>query len=239
MSEQPTHPALVPDVKANQRTSLFRALKELFPHRVILLLITVFMGANFVAVVFLAWLPTFLYQKFHMSLSMAGFSASAYIQIASIFGVISGGFLADATVKRGGKWRPQGRILIQALGLLCGAPFLFFTGWTISVPLLIFAMIGFGFFKGMYDANIFASLHDVVSVERRGIAVGIMNSLAWLGGGVAPIAIAVAAGRYGMSAGISATAGIYLLIGLLMLCEATHHAHDRENSAIGAKFYDP
>ncbi len=82
-------------------------------------------------------------------------------------------------------------------------------------------MIGFGFFKGMYDANIFASLHDVVSVERRGVAVGIMNSLAWLGGGVAPIAIAVAAGRYGMSAGISATAGIYLLIGLLMVWKAT------------------
>src|ERR1017187_4073125 len=80
--------------------------------------------------------------------------------------------------------------------------------------------IGFGIFKGMYDANIFASLHDVVPVERRGVAVGTMNSLAWLGGGMAPIVIALAAGRYGMSACISATAGIYLLIGLLMLLGA-------------------
>ena len=207
--------------KVDPQTSLFDALKELFANRAVLLLITVFMGANFVAVVFLAWMPTFLYQKFHMSLSMAGFSATAYLQIASVLGVLSGGFLADAMVKRGGKWQREGRVFIQALGLLCGAPFLFLTGWTISVSLLIFAVIGFGFFKGMYDANIFASLHDVVSVERRGVAVGIMNSLAWLGGGVAPIAIAVAAGRYGMSAGISATAGIYLLIGLLMLWEAT------------------
>ena len=103
---------------------------------------------------------------------------------------------------------------------------------------------GFGFFKGMYDANIFASLHDVVSVERRGVAVGIMNSLAWLGGGVAPIAIAVAAGRYGMSAAISATAGSYLLIGMLMLWEATRSpdgtptrpGRDRDNSRIGAPF---
>jgi MFS family permease len=157
---------------------------------------------------------------------MAGFSATAYLQIASVLGVLAGGFLADATVKRGGKRYRQGRIFIQAVGLLCGVPFLFLTGWTISVALLVFAMIGFGFFKGMYDANIFASLHDVVSVERRGVAVGIMNSLAWLGGGIAPIAIAVAAGRYGMSAGISATAGIYLLIGLLMLWEATRTARD-------------
>jgi MFS family permease len=224
MSEQPSHPARIPPAKMNPRASLLDAVKELFANHVVLLLIAVFMGANFVAVVFLAWMPSFLYQKFHMSLSMAGFSATAYLQIASVLGVLSGGFLADAAAKRGGKWQREGRVLIQALGLLCGTPFLFLTGWTISVPLLIFGMIGFGFFKGMYDANIFASLHDVVTVEQRGVAVGVMNSLAWLGGGVAPIAIAVAAGRYGMSAAISATAAIYLLIGLLMLWEATRTA---------------
>jgi MFS family permease len=239
MSDQPSDPALVPNMGVDQRASLFEGFRELFANRAALLLIIVFMGANFVAVVFLAWMPTFLHQKFNMSLSMAGFSATAYLQIASVLGVLSGGFLADATVKRGGKWQREGRVFIQALGLLCGAPFLFLTGWTISVPLLIFAMIGFGFFKGMYDANIFASLHDVVSVERRGVAVGIMNSLAWLGGGVAPIAIAVAAGRCGMSAGFSATAGIYLLIGLLMLWEATRLGRDRDHSAIGANFNAP
>jgi MFS family permease len=236
MSEQPSHPALVSSAKVDSRANLFEALKELFANRAVLVLITVFMGANFVAVVFLAWMPTFLYQKFHMSLSMAGFSATAYLQIASVLGVLLGGFLADAAVKRGGKWQREGRVFIQAVSLLCGVPFLFLTGWTTSVSLLIFAMIGFGFFKGMYDANIFASLHDVVSVERRGVAVGIMNSFAWLGGGVAPIAIAVAAGRFGMSAGISATAGIYLLIGLLMLWEATRPERDRENSAYRSQF---
>jgi MFS family permease len=238
ISDPPDHPALVPGAKAEPRASLVAALKELFSNRVVLLLIAVFMGANFVAVVFLAWMPAFLYQKFHMSLSMAGFSATAYLQVASVPGVLSGGFLADATVKRARNRQRNGRVFIQALALLCGTPFLFLTGWTISVSLLILATIGFGFFKGMYDANIFASLHDVVSVERRGVAVGIMNSLAWLGGGVAPIAIAVAAGRYGMSAAISATAGIYLLIGLLMLWEATRPGRDRNNSRIGAQLND-
>ena len=198
-------------------SSLLESLKELFVSRVVLLLIFVFMAANFVAVVFLAWMPTFLYQKFHMSLSMAGLNSTVYIQIASVLGVVAGGFLADSMVRRGGRLKRGGRIFTQSLGLLCGVPFLFVTGWTTSVSLLIVAMIGFGFFKGMYDANIFASLHDVVPVARRGVAVGTMNSLAWLAGGIAPIAIAVAAGRYGMSACISATAGIYLLVGLLML----------------------
>ncbi|MGA2808436.1 MAG: MFS transporter [Terracidiphilus sp.] len=232
MSEPASDEALLTPAQADpyteSRPGLFDALKELFANRVVLLLIFVFMCANFVAVVFLAWMPTFLYQKFHMSLSAAGFSATAYLQVASVVGVLSGGFLADAAVKRGGKRKRGGRVFIQALALLCGAPFLFLTGWAISTLVLIVALIGFGFFKGMYDANIFASLHDVVRVERRGVAVGIMNSLAWLGGGMAPIAMAVAAGHYGMSAGISATAGIYLLIGLLMLWAAMRMGRDRE-----------
>ena len=192
-------------------------MRELFSNRMVLLLTFAFICANFVAVIFLAWMPTFLYQKFRMSLSLAGFSATAYLQAASVFGVLAGGFLADGLVHRGRKWRLTGRMFTQSIALLCGAPFLFLTGWTVSVPVLIVAMTGFGFFKGMYDANTFASLHDVVRLERRGIAVGVMNSLAWLGASLAPIAFAVYASHYGMSAGISGTALIYLLIGALML----------------------
>ncbi|MGH9841605.1 MAG: DUF4143 domain-containing protein [Blastocatellia bacterium] len=43
-------------------------------------------------------------------------------------------------------------------------------GWTLSIPALALAVIGFGYFKGMYDANIRASLHDVVKPERRATA---------------------------------------------------------------------
>jgi MFS family permease len=161
-------------------------------------------------------MPTFLHQKFHMSLSMAGLNATAYLQIASVLGVISGGLLADSLVKK----IYGGRLFTQSFGLLCGVPFLFLTGWTTSVPTLILAMIGFGYFKGLYDANIFASLYDVVPIARRGAAAGTLNSLGWLGGGLAPIVIAIAANRYGMSACISATAAIYLFIGLLMLWAA-------------------
>ena len=193
--------------------NLVEAFREVLVNRTALVLILAFIGANFVAVVFLTWMPTFLYQKFHMSLSLAGLNSTIYLQIASVLGVLAGGVLADRLSKKS----RGGRILTQAFGLLCGIPFLFLAGWTVSVPLLIVAMIGFGYFKGLYDANIFASLYDVVQVERRGAAAGLINSLGWLGGGFAPIAVAVGASRYGMSACISATALIYLLIGLLLL----------------------
>ena len=95
-------------------------LLEVLGNPMVLLLILVFIGANFVAVVFLTWMPTFLYQKFHMSLAMAGLNATAYLQIASVLGVFSGGLLADSLIKK----IYGGRLLTQSFGLLCGVPFL-------------------------------------------------------------------------------------------------------------------
>jgi MFS family permease len=77
-------------------------------------------------------------------------------------------------------------------------------------------MVGFGFFKGFYDANIWASLYDLVKPERRATAQGLMNSIGWLGGAAAPVAIATASLTYGMSACISATSIIYLSLGVLL-----------------------
>jgi MFS family permease len=189
------------------------AIKEMASSPVIRTLVTVFVGANFVAMIFLTWLPTFLRDKFSMSLSLAGFSATAYLQIASVLGVMTGGVLADMRARKD----PAGRMVTQAVGLFCGVPFIFLTGWTMSVPILVLAMAGFGYFKGLYDANLWASLHDAVSVRHRATAVGVMNAVGWLGGGLAPLAIAAASKHFGMSASISANSVVYLLIGLLML----------------------
>ena len=80
----------------------------------------------------------------------------------------------------------------------------------------IFAMIGFGFFKGIYDSNIWASLYDVVGVKERATTLGMMNSVGWVIGGAGAVSLAKAAEHFGMSACISATSGIYLITGLLL-----------------------
>ena len=144
------------------------SIRGLFDNPMVAVLIAVFAGANFVAMIFLTWLPSFLFTKFHMSLSLSGFSSTAYLQVASVLGVLTGGVLAD---KLSRKYK-GGRMMTQAIGLFCGVPFIFLTGWTLSVPVLILAMAGFGYFKGLYDANIFASLHDVVRPEHPGNSGG-------------------------------------------------------------------
>jgi MFS family permease len=193
--------------------NIFKGINSIFRIKMVWILIMVFIGANFVASIFLTWMPSFLYQKFHMSLSMAGLNATVYLQISSVLGVISGGYLADKLVI---KFR-GGRMMTQSMGLMLGVPFIFLAGWTLSVPVLILGLIGFGFFKGLYDANIWASLHDVVKPKNRATAVGFMNSLGWLGGGIAPVAIAYASGKYGMSYCISAASVLYLIFGLLLI----------------------
>jgi MFS family permease len=195
-----------------ETSSLRGAIREVFGLPIVWVLVAVFLGANFVAAIFLTWMPSFLGRKFGMSLSMSGLNATAWIQIASIAGVLGGGWLADRWVRR----RQGGRMMTQALGLLAGVPFLFVTGWTLSVPVLVLAMVGFGCFKGVYDANIWAALYDVVPVNRRATAVGAMNAIGWLGGGTAPVAMAALSQRWGMSACLSATSAVYLFVGGLM-----------------------
>jgi MFS family permease len=188
------------------------SLRRLVSNRVVVALVAVFVGANFVAMVFLTWMPSFLYRKFGMSLSMAGWNSTAWLQAASVLGVLTGGWLADRFARR----KPGGRMTVQGIGLVAGVPFLFLTGWTLSAGVLVLAMAGFGYFKGWYDANIWASLYDVVPIARRATAVGFMNSLGWMGAGFAPVAIGAASAVWGMSACISATAAIYAGIAWLM-----------------------
>jgi MFS family permease len=108
-------------------------------------------------------------------------------------------------------------MLVQAIGLFAGAPLIFLTGWALTVPVLVVALVGFGLFKGMYDANIWAALHDFVPRSRRATAVGLMNAIGWFGGGTAPVLIALAAEQFGMRAALSATSLIYIFVGTLLL----------------------
>ena len=182
-----------------------------------LALLGAFFCANFVAVVLLTWMPKFLFDRFHMSLAMSGLTATIYVQLASMLGAVCGGWLADS-------WRAKrrgGRMLVQALGVFGGAPFVVLCGMTRSLAWLIVALTVWGFFKGLYDANIFASVFDVIRPEARGSAAGLMNTVGWLGGGgSAPIVIAWLASRYGLGGAIAMASIVYLAAGGLLLTAA-------------------
>jgi MFS family permease len=195
-------------VEAPRQLPAREALKILFGTPTVLCLLAAFMCANFVAVVLLSWMPKFLYDKFGMNLAVAGLTATIFAQLASMVGSPLGGWMADRLRLR----TASGRLMVQAAGLVCGAPFVVLCGLTNSVGWLMVALTAWGFFKGLYDGNIFASLFDVVRPEARGTAAGWMNTIGWLGGGgSAPLAIALLARHYGLSVSIAIASVVYLV----------------------------
>jgi len=180
----------------------------------VLCLMAAFLCANFVAVVLLSWMPKFLYDKFHMTLAMAGLTATIFVQLASMAGSPIGGWLADSLRKT----RPGGRLMVQAIGVFAGAPFVVLCGMTGSTTWLVLALTFWGFAKGMYDANIFASVYDVIPAEARGSAAGLMNTVGWLGGGAAaPLVIGVLAQVYGLGVAIALASAVYLVAGVFLV----------------------
>jgi MFS family permease len=180
----------------------------------LLCLMGAFMCANFVALVLLSWMPKFVYDKFGLSLAMSGLTATVFVQLASMVGSPTGGWLADTLRRR----TPRGRIAVQMLGVLGGAPFVMVCGLAPSVGTLIVALTAWGFFKGLYDANIFASAFDVVRPEARGSAAGFMNAVGWLaGGGTAPIVIGWIAQRESLGLAIALASTVYVAAAVLLL----------------------
>ena len=196
------------------RMTLGEFLRVIWTTPTVLLCMGAFMLDNFRwAMVLLSWMPAFLYEKFHLSLAMAGLTATIFIQLASMVGSPVGGWMADTLRRR----FPGGRISVQMIGLLGAAPFVVWCGMTLSVTSLIVALTCWGFFKGLYDANIFASVLDVIRPEARGTAVGFMNMIGWLvGAGTAPVVIGIIAQRASLGYAIS-IASVALIAAALLL----------------------
>ena len=202
-----TPPAAAP------RMSIPDFLKVIARTPTALLLMAAFMCENFTAMVLFTWMPTYLYEKFHLSLAMAGLTATLYVQLASLTGSPIGGWLADTLRRR----RPGGRILVQAVGILFEAPFAVWCALTGSMGWLIVSLILWGLAKGFYEANIFASIFDVVRPEARGTATGFMNMMGWLAGGTtAPLVVGYLSGKMGLSHAIAVTAAAYVIASVLL-----------------------
>lgn len=205
--------AAPPPVKAD-RMYVRDFLKVIWGTPTVLFLMAAFMCENFTAMVIFTWMPIFLYQKFHMGLAMAGLTATLYIQLASMLGSPLGGWLADVLRKR----TPGGRILVQAVGIFLEAPFAAWCALTGSMEWLIVSLILWGIVKGFYEANIFASVFDVIRPEARGTATGFMNMMGWLaGGGTAPIFVGYLSERIGLSHAMALTSLSYVIASVLLL----------------------
>lgn len=211
---EPARGATEAKAAMNERLPTREVLRLIWKTPTIVCLMLAFVCANFVAMVLLSWMPSYLYEAFDLDLAMSGLTATMYVQLASLAGAALGGWLADIFRQR----TSGGRIFVQVLGVLGGAPFVYLTGQTQSVQWLVVALALWGLFKGLYDANIFAAVFDVVPPEARGTMAGFMNMVGWLGGGAsAPIVIAWIAEHHGLGMAISSAALVYVAAAMFLL----------------------
>jgi MFS transporter, Spinster family, sphingosine-1-phosphate transporter len=163
----------------DEKVSALDSIKKIFviPSFYILLIYNSVIGMAFWVIY--AWLPLFLQKSFHLSLGEAGISATAYIQMASLGGVLLGGFLSDRWVALNKK----GRIFSLVLSITVGAPFLFLLGVTPIFWLAVVSMIFFGLFRGFHDANLMPILCQVMDKRYRGTSYGILNFFSTIIGG--------------------------------------------------------
>lgn len=205
--------------KEEARQPGFReTVRTVFAKRTVYFLSLAFGLMCFVNVGYLTWMPTYLHERFGMSLAAAGLNSTLYHFAFAFVGVIIGARIAD----RGARKRPRIRMEVEMMGLLLGAPFIFWIGQSDTQFWCYVAMGLFGIFRGMYDSNLFAALFDVIEPRYRSSSIGVMLSIGFIIGALAPVLLGWAKTAVGLEWGISLLSCCYLagaaLIGIGLHC---------------------
>jgi MFS family permease len=167
------------------------------------------------------WLPLFLYERFHLSMAGAGFSATFYIQAASYAGAIVGGILTD-------RWtacNKRAPVYMQALGLAIAAPFLFLLAFANTSPLLVIALVTFGVGRGFFDCSAMPALLTAVPSQLSGAGYGIFNSAGCLVGGVAAVVAGYLKAHFGLGVAFEGAALILMGGSAVLSCYARFFRH--------------
>jgi MFS family permease len=160
-----------------------------------------------------AWLPSFVYERFHLTLAQSGLRSSVYIQIGSAAGVLMGGIAGDLAARE----NPIYRLRVAIIGLLGSVPLALLIFRSSSVVVVEVTALAFGLSGGFFIANVFAGLYDVVATQDFALAAGILNMIGGLGAGATILLAGLYKASLGMAVLMSWCAAGSLLSGTALL----------------------
>ncbi|HMM01393.1 MULTISPECIES: MFS transporter [unclassified Dysgonomonas] len=117
------------------------------------------------------WLPTLFSTSLNIDMEDAGPMATITIAMASLVGVLIGGYLSDKWVQQNIK----GRIYTGVIGLALTLPALLLLAFGNSLVIIVAGAIFFGFGFGMFDVNNMPILCQFVSPRYRATGYGLLN----------------------------------------------------------------
>ncbi|UBM59969.1 MFS transporter [Marinilongibacter aquaticus] len=200
-------------VKSQVEKPQFRQIiKAVLTKKTVYFLSLAFGAMVFVNIGYLTWMPTFLHEKYDMSLSQAGFSSMFYHHLFAFLGVMVGGKVSDhfAAVRK------TIRMEAELIGLLFGAPFIYLMAVSDSLTWCYVGLGLFGFFRGIYDSNLFAALFDVIEPKYRASSMGLMLAFAFTIGSFAPVVLGWIKTVSGLTDGLSALSYFYIAGAILI-----------------------
>jgi MFS transporter, ACS family, D-galactonate transporter len=168
-------------------------------------------GGNSTLVFFLTWFPTYLVTERGMSFIRAGIMASVPYIAASV-GVLFGGFVSDALLKRTGSANLARKLPIVS-GLLLASTIVAANYVPASNNALVIAILSVAFFgQGMSNLG-WTVISDVAPKKVIGLTGGIFNFSTNLAGIVTPIVIGVFYGMTGSFVGPLIYIAVVALVG--------------------------
>ena len=209
------------DVK---KPGIFDGFKTVFTTPTALVLTIGFSGFIFVITGYMTWVPAFLQEEFGQTQAAAGFNSMFWTYLAAFAGVLLAGTLSDKIAVRDRKVR----MVIQGIGLILGAAFLFFVGADMALWGIYLCFAGWGFFRAFFDANIYTVLYDVTPSHLHASCSSALITTGFAVGALAPVILGAMKDSMGsLSATFPVLGAVWIVCGALMLIVSrTHYQKD-------------
>ena len=197
-----------------KKPSFFDGFKTVFTTPTALMLTLGFSGFIFVITGYMTWVPAYLQEEFGQNQATAGFNSMFWTYVAAFAGVLLAGTLSDMLSLKS----PRLRMVLQAIGMLGGALFLFFMGGHPTLLLLYFSFAGWGFFRAFFDANIYAVLYDVTPEHLHASCSSAMIMTGFAVGALAPVILGALKESMGsLSRTFPILAAVWVVCGVFLL----------------------
>ncbi|MBQ8422114.1 MAG: MFS transporter [Bacteroidales bacterium] len=206
------------------KPGILDGFKTVFTTPTALALTIGFSGFIFVITGYMTWVPAFLQEEFGQSQATAGFNSMFYTYVAAFAGVLLAGTLSDKFAVRDHKIR----MVIQGLGLILGAIFLFFVGSSKALWLIYLCFAGWGFFRAFFDANIYTVLYDVTPSRLHASCSSALITTGFAVGALAPVILGAMKDSMGsLSATFPVLGAVWIVCGALcLIVSRTHYQKD-------------
>lgn len=153
------------------------------------------------------FLTPFVMRVHHTDVQFAGYVTMAVYGLAGVPGMILGGLLGDAILRR----RRNGRMLLAAVAIALSVPLLYFALDQPSGEWLVFSLL-FGFGCAMmyvYYATVYSTIQDVIEPSLRATAMALYFCAMYVfGGALGPTVIGRASDYFAHSAAVAANVSL-------------------------------